>query len=160
MMWSERPPAALAGYSGFLMNWVAQRSRRHFARKLEDRFGLHPQDFGALNVIADQTGQTQQALGAAAGVDPSTMVATLDHLEEHGLAERRPHPSDRRKRAIYLTAEGERVLVEARRMAAETGDELLGALTADERAELNRLLRKLSGVDEADARRPPHPAGS
>jgi DNA-binding MarR family transcriptional regulator len=152
MFWSERPPAALADYSGFLMNWVALRSRRHFARKLEDRFGLHPKEFGALSVIADRDGQTQQALGAAAGVDPSTMVATLDHLEQRGLAQRRPHPNDRRKRAIYLTAEGERILVEARQLAAETGDELLGSLTADERAELNRLLRKLAGMDEAPAR--------
>jgi DNA-binding MarR family transcriptional regulator len=147
MIWSERPPAALAEYTGFLMNWVALRSRRHFAAALAERFDLHPRDFGALNVIERDPGQTQHALGEAAGVDPSSMVATLDALEARGLAERRPHPSDRRKRAVYLTTEGRTVVREARGLAAEAGRDVLGVLTEEERAELNRLLRKLSGLD-------------
>lgn len=149
MIESERPPAALAEYTGFLMNWMAVRSRKHFARKLEERFGLHPKDFGTLTVIVNNPGETQQALCDAAGVDPSSMVATIDHLEERGLAERRPHPGDRRKRAIHVTAEGERVAAEARQLAAEAGEELFGALSPDERAELNRLMRKLTGLDDA-----------
>ncbi|HEY2635895.1 MAG TPA: MarR family transcriptional regulator [Solirubrobacteraceae bacterium] len=147
MIESERPPAALAEHTGFLMNWVAVRSRKHFARKLEERFGLHPKDFGTLTVIANNPGETQQALCEAAGVDPSSMVATIDHLEQRGLAERRPHPRDRRKRAIHVTAEGERVAAEARELAAEAGEELFASLSADERAELNRLMRKLAGLD-------------
>jgi DNA-binding MarR family transcriptional regulator len=148
MIWSDRPPAALAEHTGFLMNWVALRSRRHFAAALEERFGLHPQDFGALSVIAKAPGATQQAICDASGVDPSTLVATLDTLEAHGLAERRPHDSDRRKRAIHLTPEGERVCREARALARRTGTEVFSALTREERKELNRLLRKLTGLAE------------
>jgi DNA-binding MarR family transcriptional regulator len=147
MIWSERPPAALAEYTGFLMNWVALRSRRYFATALEARFALHLREFGAMNVIERDPGLTQHALGEAAGVDPSSMVAALDGLEERGLAERRPHPSDRRKRAVYLTDKGHQVVREARGLAAEAGSDLLGALTDEERAELNRLLRKLSGLE-------------
>jgi DNA-binding MarR family transcriptional regulator len=152
MIFSERPPEALSQYTGFLMNWVALRSRRHFAQRLEERFGLHPKEFGALRVIAAEPGHTQQALCSAAGVDPSSMVATLDELERRGLAERRPHPSDRRKRAVYITSEGERVAAGAQAIAAEAGAELLGALTDAERAELNRLLRKLTGLDGEPSR--------
>ena len=75
------------------------------------------------------------------------MVATLDGLERRGLAERRPHATDRRKRAVHLTAEGERLVGEARVLAREVGGEVFARLTAEERKELNRLLRKLSGVD-------------
>lgn len=150
MLGSERPPSALADYTGFLMNWVAIRSRQHFARRLEERCGLHPREFGVLSVIAAQPGITQHAIGEGAGVDPSTMVATLDLLEERGLAERRPHPEDRRKRAVHVTDEGKRVLREGRSVAATAAREVFAPLSPDERKQLHALLRKLSGLDPAD----------
>jgi MarR family transcriptional regulator, lower aerobic nicotinate degradation pathway regulator len=148
MIWSDRPPAALAEHTGFLMNWVALRSRRHFAAALEERFGLHPKEFGALSVLARDPGVTQQAICDASGLDPSTLVATLDVLEERGLAERRPHGTDRRKRAVHLTDEGKRVCREAQKIARRTAGEVFAALTPEEREELNRLLRKLAGLAE------------
>jgi DNA-binding MarR family transcriptional regulator len=149
MIGSERPPEALAQYTGFLMNWVAQRSRTRFAKELEAELGLHPRDFGVLAVVQREPGITQQAIGDAAGVDPSTMVATLDGLEERGLAERRPHPQDRRKRAVYLTEQGEETTRQGQRIGKEVGKELLAALSPDERKQLNALLRKMAGLDEA-----------
>jgi DNA-binding MarR family transcriptional regulator len=149
MLESERPPAGLSQYTGFLMNWVATRSRLQFARRLEERCGLHPREFGVLSVLAQSPGITQQAISEGAGVDPSTMVATLDSLEARGLAERRPDPEDRRKRAVHLTAEGELLLREGQRTAAAVGREVFGPLTADEREQLQALLRKLSGLNPA-----------
>jgi MarR family transcriptional regulator, lower aerobic nicotinate degradation pathway regulator len=149
MIGSERPPEALAQYTGFLMNWVAQRSRTRFAKALEAELGLHPREFGVLAVVQREPGITQQAIGDAAGVDPSTMVATLDGLEERGLAERRPHPQDRRKRAVYLTEQGEETTRQGQRIGKEVGKELLAALSPDERKQLNALLRKMAGLDEA-----------
>jgi DNA-binding MarR family transcriptional regulator len=147
MLGSERPPAELAEYTGFLMNWVATRSRQHFARALEESCGLHPRDWGVLNVIAKHPGIAQQQIGDGAGVDPSTMVATIDLLEERGLAERRPNPDDRRKRSIYLTPDGQQVLRVGRKAAAKAAREAFKALTPAERKQLHALLRKLSGLD-------------
>jgi DNA-binding MarR family transcriptional regulator len=147
MLGSERPPAALAAHTGFLMNWVAARSRERFAAALAERCGLHPREFGVLSVIAKTPGITQHAIGEAAGVDPSTMVATLDSLEERGLAERRPHPTDRRKRLVHLTAVGEEALREGRKIAAAVGRQTFASLSAEERKQLHALLRKLSGLD-------------
>jgi DNA-binding MarR family transcriptional regulator len=76
------------------------------------------------------------------------MVATIDGLQERGLAERRPHPSDRRKRAIHLTEAGRAALAEGQATARDTGREVFARLTDDERRQLDRLLRKLSGVDD------------
>ena len=149
MIGSERPPEALAQYTGFLMNWVARRSRERFASALEAEVGLHPREFGVLAVVERDPGITQQAIGEAAGVDPSTMVATLDSLERRGLAERRPHASDRRKRAVFLTEEGEKAARRAQRIGKQVGKETLGALSKDERRQLNALLRKLAGLDPA-----------
>jgi MarR family transcriptional regulator, lower aerobic nicotinate degradation pathway regulator len=147
MLGEERPPEALAGYTGFLMNWVGARSRARFAEALAERTGLHPREFGVLNMIARNSGITQHEIGAGAGVDPSTMVATLDSLEARGLAERRPHPDDRRKRLVYLTSQGEETLREGRKVGQAVGREVFSALTADERKQLHALLRKVSGLD-------------
>jgi DNA-binding MarR family transcriptional regulator len=110
--------------------------------------GLHPREFAVMNVIEADPGQTQQGIALASDTDPSTMVATLDALEERGLAERRPHPDDRRKRAVHLTAKGKRTLARGRELADKVGEETFAPLDEQERAELNALLRKLAGLDD------------
>jgi DNA-binding MarR family transcriptional regulator len=147
MLGEDRPPEALAGYTGFLMNWVGARSRARFAHALNERTGLHPREFGVLNVLDRNPGITQHGVGQHAGVDPSTMTATLDSLEERGLAERRAHPDDRRKRSVYLTPAGKEALREGRKLARAVGKEVLAPLNADERKQLHAILRKLSGLD-------------
>jgi DNA-binding MarR family transcriptional regulator len=146
MVDGERPPPQLARYSGFLLNWVAARSRMRFAAALAES-GLHLREFAALNIVAAKPGLTQHELAAAAGIDASTLVATLDALEQRGLAERRMMPEDRRKRAIYLTPDGEAALRRGRELAKRVGDELFGPLSASERRQFDVLLRKLAGVD-------------
>ncbi|HET6448036.1 MAG TPA: MarR family transcriptional regulator [Conexibacter sp.] len=145
MVDGNRPPGPLVQYSGFLLNWVAARSRMRFAAALGE-IGLHPREFAALNIVASRPGLTQHDLAAAAEIDASTLVATLDALERQALAERRILPEDRRKRLIYLTPEGEAALRRGRTIAKRLGDELFGALDADERAQFDTLLRKLAGI--------------
>lgn len=145
MVDGERPPPQLAQYSGFLLNWVAARSRMRFAAALAEH-DLHLREFATLNIVAARPGLTQHDLAAAAEIDASTLVATLDGLEQRGLAERRILSEDRRKRAIYLTADGEAALRGGRALARRLGDELFGALDADERAQFETLLRKLAGL--------------
>ncbi|MFL5817053.1 MAG: MarR family winged helix-turn-helix transcriptional regulator [Conexibacter sp.] len=145
MIDGDRPPGPLTQYSGFLLNWVAGRSRMRFAAALGE-VGLHPREFAALNIVAAQPGLTQHDLAAAAEIDASTLVATLDGLEDRGLAERRVLTEDRRKRAIHLTPAGEAALRRGRSLARRLGDELFGALDADEREQFETLLRKLAGL--------------
>jgi DNA-binding MarR family transcriptional regulator len=145
MIDGDRPPGPLTQYSGFLLNWVAGRSRMRFAEALAAE-GLHLREFAALNIVATQPGLTQHDLAAAAEIDASTLVATLDGLEQRGLAERRILPEDRRKRAIHLTPEGEQALARGRAIAQCLSNELFGALDADERRQFDALLRKLAGV--------------
>ena len=145
MVDGERPPKALLQYSGFLLNWVAARSRMRFASALAEA-DLHPREFATLTIVDARPGLTQQDLAAAAEIDASTLVATLDGLELRGLAERRILPEDRRKRAIHLTAEGEAALRRGRAIARRLGDELFGALSAQERRQFELLLRKLAGA--------------
>lgn len=146
MRFDKPPPEPLASALGFLVSWNGQRMAYLFARALQP-LELRPPQFGVMTMIADQPGSTQQELVALAMIDASSMVAVLDELEELGLAERRPYPDDRRKHALHLTSRGTATLAKAKEAAAALADEALAPLDESEREDLQRLLRKLAGVD-------------
>lgn len=131
--------AALARHTGFLISRVGMLAQRAFAEKIAS-VGLNPRMWGALNVLDHEGPITQQALGQSIGIDPSSMVATIDELEAIGLVERQRHPSDRRAHALHVTPQGREVLRRGRLLAREAQDDLLDGLSAEERAELHRLL--------------------
>src|SRR5215212_2256078 len=149
MRFDEPPPEPLASAPGFLLSWNGQRMAHRFGLALEP-LGLGKHHFGILTLIDNNPGSAQQELGRRSHVDPSSMVAVIDELERMGLAERRLHPEDRRKRAVYLTPAGRRKLEKARKVAIETAREAFAALDERELETLRTLLRKLAGVGEAD----------
>src|SRR3954451_12600434 len=146
MLHSDRPPEELAGYSGFLLGYLGEKSRRNFVALLEPH-GFHPREFGLLTVLSKRPGITQQAPASLARVDRSSMVAHLDELERRGIAERRVDPDDRRRRAVFLTKKGEQQMRVLQKEARKAADQFLGPLNDEERATLNALLRKLAGLD-------------
>jgi DNA-binding MarR family transcriptional regulator len=140
------PLEPLASATGFLLSWVGRKTASGFAAALQP-LGLRPSQFGILNLVDARPGITQQELVAGSLIDPSSMVAVIDELEELGLAERRKHPQDRRKHAVHITAKGRRTLARARDVAVDFADDLLAPLDSDEQETLRLLLRKLAGVE-------------
>jgi DNA-binding MarR family transcriptional regulator len=136
---SAEPPITEFAGQLFFRLWRAAHVR---AADALGTVGLTPALFGLLNVIGAREGAIQQELGSAMGIDRSTMVSLIDQLENAGLAKRRPSATDRRAREIVITPKGRRLLERARAMIAETEDDVLGGLTAKERDELIRLLRR------------------
>ena len=134
---------AVNAQTGFLLRKVSTASFAAFA-KLAAEHGLHPMHFGLMMILADEEPIAQHELGVRAGVDPSTMVARMDALEERGLVERVRSSTDRRHYEIRLSPEGRRVLGQLRRKAKAHGDRFFAPLTERERAELHRLLAKLA----------------
>jgi DNA-binding MarR family transcriptional regulator len=81
------------------------------------------------------------------GCDASYVTSLADSLEEQGLAERRPHPTDRRVKTLVLTAKG----AEARGQVLDLLWEpppAFAALSDDEQATLRDLLAKVAEADE------------
>lgn len=140
------PPEPLASGTGFLLSWNGRRAATEFTKALEP-LGLRPLQFGLLTLIEVNPGKAQKELVSDSMIDPSSMVAVIDELEELGLAERRRHATDRRKHAVHLTAKGKRTLERARKVASGMTEELLAPLSERERETLRRLLRKLAGVE-------------
>ena len=135
------PDPESAEFAGQLFFRLWRASHTRIANGLES-IGLTPASFGVLNVLGARKGAIQQEVGSAMGIDPSTMVSLIDQLEGAGLAKRRPHPTDRRAREVLITPKGRRLLERGRRMALQVEDEVLGGLTAKERREMLRLLRR------------------
>jgi DNA-binding MarR family transcriptional regulator len=82
-------------------------------------------------------------LAALLGVDPPYLTIIVDGLQEQGLVERRPHPTDRRAKLVVATRKGKDA---ARRAEAILGSPPaeLAALSDNNAAELVRLLRQIS----------------
>ncbi len=124
----------------FLLSQVGVYSARRFAQRIA-AVDLEPPLFRILNVVDFTEGAAQQSIGEAIEVPPSRMVALVDELERRDLIERRPDPSDRRIRALFLTPEGRRLLVRARKVAAEHEEELTRGMSNTDRARLTELLQ-------------------
>jgi DNA-binding MarR family transcriptional regulator len=134
---------ALIRNTGFLISRTGMLAQRAFAERMS-QVGLTPRAWGALNVLDHEGAITQQLLGRCIGMDPSTMVATIDELEGNGLVERRRNPQDRRAHALHLTDKGRKTLTEARKVARRAQEELLAPLSPEERRQLHELLLRVS----------------
>jgi len=146
---AEFPPGqpsihdALLKHTGFLISRMGLVAHKQFAERME-QLGLTTRMWGALNVLDAEGEITQHRLCANTGIDPSSMVATLDELEAKGLVERRRHPNDRRAHALHLTDAGRERLARGRKLARIAQDELLAPLSAEEREVLHELLLRLA----------------
>jgi DNA-binding MarR family transcriptional regulator len=134
----DKAPSSLA----FMLSQVGAYASQRFARRLA-ALDLHPPQFRVLNMVDAAEGQSQQAIGEAIGAPASRMVAIVDDLERRGLVERRPHPSDRRVRALYLTKTGRKLLARGRKVAAEHEEELTRGMGKADRERLVALLQGL-----------------
>src|SRR3954470_7641664 len=56
----------------------------------------------------------QHELGADLGISSGASTALVDRLEQRGIAERYPHPNDRRRTLVRLTPRGHQVVQESR----------------------------------------------
>jgi DNA-binding MarR family transcriptional regulator len=109
-----------------------------------EELGLTPRSHGVL--MTAMTGElTQSEIAHGVGLDKTTMVVTVDELEQAGLAERRPSKTDRRARVIAVTKAGERKAAEGQKMAEAVQREILDALPVHERDALLSGLARLIG---------------
>jgi DNA-binding MarR family transcriptional regulator len=132
----------------FFRLWRATHTRTGEAL---DSIGLTPALFAILNVLGAREGAIQQQLSSDMAIDPSAMVKLINELETAALAERRRRPGDRRAWEVRITPKGRRALEQARRLATQVQDEVLGGLSDADRRQLLTLLRR------ALASAPPQP---
>lgn len=134
---ADRPTVA------FLLTQVGTHAAGKFADRVAS-LGLSPPQVGMLRWIAQQPGNSQQAIAKHFDIQPSRVVTFVDELEERGLAQRGRDPHDRRVRTVELTAQGKQVMRDVRRLITEHDADITATLTGDEREQLRGLLERLA----------------
>jgi DNA-binding MarR family transcriptional regulator len=114
--------------------------------------GLTPVQYAMLRNLAAHPGIDQVSLSASTGIDTSTGATVCARLEEKGLLERKVIPTNRRQRALTITAEGERLLEEL--IPSQRLRRLLAPLTGPEQLQFMELLTKLVQENNEQSRAP------
>jgi DNA-binding MarR family transcriptional regulator len=112
-------------------------------RSTDERLGIKLRQLMLLSFLRNGAPAPQQQLCESLWLDPNNCVLLLNELEEMGYVERRRDPADRRRHMVDITDEGRVALERAERAQEEIGDELLSALSDEERATLRSLLSRV-----------------
>jgi DNA-binding MarR family transcriptional regulator len=110
--------------------------------------GLSPRVFSALSLTVDFPNITQSELARRLGIERSGLVSIVDRLEAAGLLTRAAVPGDRRAQALVPTAAGCAAYAEAVAAVRAHEARLFAGMTANEKATLLRLLRKIRNEGE------------
>jgi DNA-binding MarR family transcriptional regulator len=102
-----------------------------------------------LRRLHEQGPTRQNVLATDFGLSPHSITDLVDGLERHGLAERRPDPTDRRAKLVAITDAGEAGLAVANATRERLLKEIFGALSEADRT---TFLRLLDGLDDAARR--------
>ncbi len=78
------------------------------------------------------------------GVSGAGMTGRLDGLERAGWVQRTTSPDDRRRVVVEITRSGADVWRRAMALRGSHEEEMVGVLSSRERAQLNKLLKKLT----------------
>src|SRR6201993_510598 len=106
------------GGVAFLLAQLGHHAAERFSERIA-ALDLTPPHAGILRAIAAAPGGSQQALSTQLQLLPSRVVAFVDELEDRGYVERRPNPDDRRQYALYLTADGRKLMEKVSRIARQ-----------------------------------------
>ena len=123
------------------------------ARRLRQRAeaGITPSQLSAL-VSIDRGGPLPlRELAAHENIAPSTLTRIVNALEQDGLIDRRPDPTDRRVTLVGLSPSGRRLLADARERSAAYLAQRLAALPPREQRALADALPILEKLLEGDA---------
>jgi DNA-binding MarR family transcriptional regulator len=118
-------------------------SRKQQVMEIAAAHNLNPGAMNALLFLQPGEPCSMRTLADAWKCDASNVTWLVDRLEEHGLAERRPHPTDRRVRTVALTRKGTRMRaqIESKLFEAPAG---LRQLSEHDLETLGRILRKIA----------------
>ncbi|EYT82950.1 MULTISPECIES: MarR family winged helix-turn-helix transcriptional regulator [unclassified Streptomyces] len=142
---AEAPLAEIRSLPSWLLGRAAARGRALVAEALAAE-GLKMWHHVVLSAVRDLAPVAQADLGRGVGLDPKDLVGVLNDLQAAGLVLREPDPADRRKNAVSLTAEGNRLLTRCERAARAANDTLLAPLSPADRERFMELLVQVSGT--------------
>jgi DNA-binding MarR family transcriptional regulator len=152
---SGRPPAIADIYRApaHLIRRCHQISVAIFAEHLGS-YTLTPIQYASLMAIHDRPGMEQGILGQVIAIDRSTIGSVVRSLEIKGYVERRTPSDNMRVKQLWLTQNGERLLLRTVSDIASVQQKILSPLSPSEQRQFMALLSKLVDTNNESSRAP------
>ena len=122
---------------------LRQLFQQHTARWQLELPDLTKPQYAVMRSIAEHPGIEQVTLTEAAVSTKATLAEMLSRMESRGLVRREHDPADKRRRFVYLTAEGEALLASSMPLGNAVDEEFLGRLNDEERQQFSQIIHKL-----------------
>jgi len=126
----------------FDINETARAIRRAIDQRAAV-FGVTRAQWRVLVRLKREPGLRQVELAERLDMEPITLCRIIDRLEEGGLVERKPDPSDRRAWRVEVTQKAEPLVKQLRGLAHELAEEAMGGI---EETDLKDLQFQLAAI--------------
>ncbi len=131
---------------GYLIRRAHQTSMAIFSEELGG-YEVTSLQFAILQALVDEPGSDQITVAQRVALDAATSGSVIMRLEERGWLHREASPTDKRRKLLWLTPEGEKMAFEMKKPARKVQQRLLGNLSEPEKDLLVAMLKRVSGID-------------
>ena len=144
---TRKPGHAALDLDHFLpyrLSVLSNRVSQGVARLYQARFGFGITEWRVIAVLGRYPELSANAVAERTAMDKVAVSRAVAHLLERGLLLREMHGDDRRRSVLALSEAGYRIYDEIVPLALDRERRLLATLSAEERAQLEKLLDKLA----------------
>jgi DNA-binding MarR family transcriptional regulator len=127
---------------------VMRLSRRLRSERSDETLGLS--QLSALATLIRNGPLSPTALAELERIQPPSMTRVITVLEERGLLERAPHPTDGRQSVIAITEAGRAIVLEDRRRRAAWLAQRFATLSPEEQQQIANALPIIERIGESD----------
>ena len=127
---------------------LTRLSRVIYRRATEDVLGMRLKAYMTLSNLREGP-RSQQDLCISMHMDANNCVLMLNDLEQLGYVERRRDPTDRRRHIVEMTRAGHKAMLAAEQAMESLEDDVLGALSVEEREVLRKMLDRALAAEPA-----------
>jgi DNA-binding MarR family transcriptional regulator len=127
---------------GFLIHDVSRMRRAAYDQFMKP-LGVTRAQWWVLAYLSRHDGMMQTQLADVLEVGKASLGDVIEGLERNGWVERRPDPTDKRAKRVYLAKAAQAMIKRMTLMENEFNGQILSELSPTERVELNRSLSKI-----------------
>lgn len=126
---------------GFLLQETSRLMRRRFVQRAREAgLRLNRSEASVLVHVFHAPGISQTTLANHLDIETISVVRLIDSLQSDGLIERRPHPTDRRVRTLWLTEAAGPIVSQIQGIALSVRGQALAGIPAEQHERLFDLL--------------------
>ncbi|MCF3931828.1 MarR family transcriptional regulator [Acuticoccus sp. M5D2P5] len=137
----------LDSHLGYWLRMVSNAVSQRFARAMEAE-GVTVAEWVVLRMLFDVDGIAPSMLAERMGMTRGAISKLAERLIDKGLVARAPNPDDKRAHTLALTGQGRALVPRLAVLADDNDASFFGALRAEERRALRRLLEKIAAAHD------------